>query len=436
MDLLRHEVAPGESLYGIARQHNTDIRNLQVVRGDRTFDLGAPDNGFDPTSLNSSDTVLVPNASQQSACGVQGCGTEAEAQAALANADTQTLTPQGEAIEKDCAAAEGDLSNESPCEKPRYVIVIDPGHGGTSSKDNLTASSWTNAIGAVSDVLEKTMTQRFAALLKQTLDGWAGKFTSYVDIKVLLTKTDENVNLSAKDRATIAKDEKADIFFIIHFNSLLGASLFSKNNLIQEDGEQAIVLDLTPGYVGETRNQPEGFKRRLFSTTSSTRGPQRVKRTNKINADPTLVTSDALSKVVVNNVAAVMKQLDTTPSIRALGDFGNNVAILSRDNLGARGIACCFLEGDFINVESGDRLWNPVQYAANVSSLNGGTAVDASTLPSENAMFESGAFASALAIIMPILRTAVVPRSKQDLKTLVDMLDPQGGIKPVLEPEP
>ncbi|EYF02727.1 N-acetylmuramoyl-L-alanine amidase [Chondromyces apiculatus] len=439
MDLLTHEVTTGDSLYGIARQHNVDIRDLQVVRGDQTFDLGATGNGFDPTSLGPGDKVLTPNAAQPCTFGVNGCGADVEAQAAAANADTQTLTTQGEAVEKDCAAADGDLSTESPCEKPRYVVVIDPGHGGTSYTDNYDDSSWNNAIGVVSNVLEKTMSHRFAAIVKQTLDNWAGKFAAYVDIEVLLTKTDENLNLRGRDRAKVAKDAKADFFVILHFNSVGegSPSVFTRNGLTKRvTWEEPGYLDLTPGVVGQTRDQPEGFKRRLFSTTSPIRGAQRVKRSSNINEDLELVTSDAFAKAVVGNVVTMMKQLDSTPSIKVQGDAVVNTAALSRIHLGTKGIATCYLEGDYINIESGDRLWNPVQYAANIASVNGGTAADASTLPAANAMYESGSVAIALAILMPILRTDVVARSGKDLDTLVGMLGPQAGIQPVLESQP
>jgi N-acetylmuramoyl-L-alanine amidase len=277
------------------------------------------------------------------------------------------------------------------------------------------------------------MAQRFAGILKRILEAWAAKFTAYVDIEVLLTKTDENVNMRGRDRAKVAKDAKADFFVILHFNSVPDGSAFSSNNLEKRyDYEQAGFLDITPGVVGQVRDLPEGYRRRLFSVPSSLRGPLRVKRSNNNAPDHTLVTSAAFSKTIVTNVVAVMKELDSTPSIKAHGDVTVGVAALSKDYLGTKEIACCYLEGDFINVESGDRTWNPVQYAAKIPSVNGGVAVDASAMPAENAMFEAGSVAIALAILVPILRTAVVPRSGKDLKTLVGELDPQGGIQPAL----
>jgi len=425
---LAHNVAPGDSLYKIARQYNVDIRDLQVVRGDKTFDLGAPDHGFEPTSLSPEDTVLVPDASQPNASGLQSCGADAENLAASTNAPTQALTPQGKALEEDCAAADGDLSTKAPCVKPRFVIVIDPGHGGTSYKDNAKddSSSWNNAVGVVSDVLEKTMSQRLAGILEQTLKGWAGVFAAYVDIEVLLTKTDENVNLRGRDRAKVAKDAKADFFVILHFNSV--------NKKMPRKQEQPGFMDITPG-VDQKRDQPAGYTRGLFSTAEAQRGPQRVKRKTNIAADHTLITSDAFSKSVVNNVVAAMKTLDATPYIQAHGDYAKDVAVLSKSFLGKKGIACCYLEGDFINVESGDRAWNPVQYAANIPSINGGTPVDASALPGENAMFEAASVAIAVAIFAPILRTSVVPQAKEDLNDLLKKLDPSTWIKPLLGPQ-
>lgn len=74
MGQLVHEIAPGESLYGIARKYGTDIQDLQVQRGEEIFDLGAENLSFDPKSLGPGDKVLVPDGSQASMCG-DGCGT-------------------------------------------------------------------------------------------------------------------------------------------------------------------------------------------------------------------------------------------------------------------------------------------------------------------------------------------------------------------------
>ncbi|MBK9264648.1 MAG: LysM peptidoglycan-binding domain-containing protein [Polyangiaceae bacterium] len=75
MGHLVHEIAHGESLYGIAREYGIDIRDLQVQRGAKIFDLGTGNQSFDPKSLGPGDKVLVPDltqvASRSEECGIQ-----------------------------------------------------------------------------------------------------------------------------------------------------------------------------------------------------------------------------------------------------------------------------------------------------------------------------------------------------------------------------
>ncbi|EYF06145.1 N-acetylmuramoyl-L-alanine amidase family protein [Chondromyces apiculatus] len=113
-------------------------------------------------------------------------------------------------------------ATQQGCQEKR-VIVIDPGHGGTANADR---STWNNAT-SVSGVMEKDLTLQYAQSLKRQLASAAVKqiFTSknYCDVQVILTR-ETDVNLAAADRVAVAKTNKADIFFSIHFNGAAAAS--------------------------------------------------------------------------------------------------------------------------------------------------------------------------------------------------------------------
>lgn len=95
------------------------------------------------------------------------------------------------------------------------IVVIDPGHGGStevggSSKNNATSPS---------GVLEKNMTLRFAFLVRDALQEAA--LLGGHDVKIFMTRdTDTNLGLSA--RAAVGKSKKADVFLCIHFNAFNG----------------------------------------------------------------------------------------------------------------------------------------------------------------------------------------------------------------------
>ncbi len=95
------------------------------------------------------------------------------------------------------------------------IVVIDPGHGGTSE---IGGSSKNNAVSP-SGVLEKNLTLRFAFLVREALEK-AAQLGGH-DVKIFLTR-DTDVNLGLSARAAIAKTKKADIFLCIHFNAFDG----------------------------------------------------------------------------------------------------------------------------------------------------------------------------------------------------------------------
>jgi N-acetylmuramoyl-L-alanine amidase len=91
------------------------------------------------------------------------------------------------------------------------TIVLDPGHGGAQEKGGSSAN---NAVSP-SGVLEKNITLRFGFLIREALEELAqiGNHT----LKVVLTR-EGDVNLGLRDRANVAKTEKADLFLSIHCN--------------------------------------------------------------------------------------------------------------------------------------------------------------------------------------------------------------------------
>ena len=80
-----------------------------------------------------------------------------------------------------------------------YVVVIDPGHGGTN-------------IGAVTreGLLEKDLTLDVGLRLRELL-------SRRTDVRVVLTRTEDR-SLALWDRRDASNDHRADLFVSIHFN--------------------------------------------------------------------------------------------------------------------------------------------------------------------------------------------------------------------------
>ena len=92
------------------------------------------------------------------------------------------------------------------------IIVLDPGHGGTTT---VGGSSPNNAT-SFSGVLEKTMVLDMANRILLALNARAP------EVQVILTRvTDVNVGISA--RARVAANHQADLFLSLHFNATAGA---------------------------------------------------------------------------------------------------------------------------------------------------------------------------------------------------------------------
>ena len=92
------------------------------------------------------------------------------------------------------------------------TIVIDPGHGGAREVGGSSANNATSPSG----VLEKNITLRFGFLIREALEELAqiGNHT----LKIVLTR-EGDVNVGLRDRANVAKTERADLFLSIHCNA-------------------------------------------------------------------------------------------------------------------------------------------------------------------------------------------------------------------------
>jgi|GEM_PF-2616235 len=92
------------------------------------------------------------------------------------------------------------------------IIVLDPGHGGTTT---VGGSSPNNAT-SFSGVLEKTMTLDMAKRIRLALNAQAP------EVEVILTRVTD-VNVGITDRAQVSANQQADLFLSIHFNATIGA---------------------------------------------------------------------------------------------------------------------------------------------------------------------------------------------------------------------
>ena len=106
-----------------------------------------------------------------------------------------------------------------------FVVVIDPGHGGTAiaGKSDSTqegdGASWNNARTASGKYLEKELTLSYSLAIKRAFA--ADARAKELGIKVVLTR-ETDVHLSAMERAAVAVRESADVMLSVHFNAANG----------------------------------------------------------------------------------------------------------------------------------------------------------------------------------------------------------------------
>ena len=115
------------------------------------------------------------------------------------------------------------------------VVVLDPGHGGTSK----TGGSSPNNATSFSGVLEKVMTLDLVKRVRKQLKKF-GDVNPGSNIKVNLTRSGDT-NLGLSDRAQAAMSKRADVFLSIHFNGFNGSVR----------GTETLILSTANGNVNE-----------------------------------------------------------------------------------------------------------------------------------------------------------------------------------------
>lgn len=108
------------------------------------------------------------------------------------------------------------------------VVVLDPGHGGSSK---IGGSSPNNAVSACG-IFEKTMTLDLAKRVQKQLKKSSEEIPGS-DIEVHLTRTGDT-NLSLSDRAEVAESKNADVFLSIHFNGFNGSARGTETWILSE----------------------------------------------------------------------------------------------------------------------------------------------------------------------------------------------------------
>lgn len=395
---------PNDSLWSIAQRcgipgGGASWQSLGVRRGGTTYDLSRQ--GL-PGGLQPGDQVVVPSGHAHS------CQTEVDQIASGLGAAPPAASAQGAAAQAAAAAAPASAVSSTATCTTKVIFVLDPGHGGRGAKksfaeaarrkpydDQLAAgtitqaqydamfdlqgSSFNNAIAAISNVFEKTMTHRLIPLVRDKINAKKAAILAanphLTDIEVHLTKTDEFVNMTGADRAAVARDKQADFFFCCHFNAetrRIGSDDIFVNLDITKvagvvDKRHSFNITSTPGHLG-------GSYPKAATTRAASRGPLTL-YSNNAN-----LPSDVASKITVvagavrSALAATIQQAEQQPDLaQDGGNRAQGLANVSPVNLGMttkgnRKIVPIYLEADFINVESGDRLWNTAAYQANITA--------------------------------------------------------------------
>ncbi|MDO5606538.1 MAG: N-acetylmuramoyl-L-alanine amidase, partial [Paracoccus sp. (in: a-proteobacteria)] len=374
---------------------------MSVSRAGTVYDLARQ--SLPGGLLQPGDQVVIPQAVPHS------CQGEIDQVAAGLAAAPRAASAQGAGAQAAAAAAPAAAVTASASCSTTVVFVLDPGHGGRAARSNfaeaarrkpyddalaagtitqadhdrmfdVAGSYFNNAIGAISNIMEKTMTHRLMPLIEQKInarkDDIIRRDPHLDDIEVHLTKTDEMVNMTGADRAAVARDKEADFFLCCHFNAqtltIGGDGIFVNLDITRVAG----VVDKGHSYnISQTAGHLGGTYPKTAITRNASRGPLILHSNNK------QMPSDVLSKITVvggavaSDLAAAIQSAEN--SARPVTDGGiraQGLANVSPVNLGMttghRKIVPIYLEADFINVESGDRLWNTAAYNANLPTAH------------------------------------------------------------------
>ena len=116
------------------------------------------------------------------------------------------------------------------------TIVLDPGHGGTTTVGGSKANNATSFSG----VKEKKLTLDFCMILRDSLQKLAQQKNK--QIKVVLTRTDD-VNIGIAQRSKFAATHKADLFLALHFNGFDNPATRGVETFFKENGNLNLADD-------------------------------------------------------------------------------------------------------------------------------------------------------------------------------------------------
>jgi N-acetylmuramoyl-L-alanine amidase len=108
-----------------------------------------------------------------------------------------------------------------------FTVVIDPGHGGTpapgkaDSTQEGDGASWNNARSPSGQFLEKDLALSYSLAMKKAFQ--ESPKAKEMGVRVVLTR-EQDVHLSAMERAAVAVRESADVFLSVHFNAANGVA--------------------------------------------------------------------------------------------------------------------------------------------------------------------------------------------------------------------
>ncbi|MDO5604778.1 MAG: N-acetylmuramoyl-L-alanine amidase [Paracoccus sp. (in: a-proteobacteria)] len=391
---------PNDSLWKIAQScgipgGGSNWQALNVVRNGTTYRLASDDL---PGGLQPGDTVVVPKELAHS------CQHEVDGISAALGSAPRAGSAAGAAAQAAAAAQPASAVSAAATYSTKVIFVLDPGHGGRAAAPRLVSAatlkpykdavaagtmtqadynamfdmdhlSWNNALGAISNTLEKTMTHKLIPLIRNKINAKKAALIAQVpnltEIEVHLTKEDEYVNMTGADRAGVARDKAADFFFCCHFDA--------------ERVNTHVKLDITKvsGTVDPTLNVAiDSLDSKLLGGTypkdassgDGMRGPTILYSGHSTSPARTVQNARAVGSAIRTDLAAALQRAEgSARPVTAQGESPRRLANLSPVLLGTtnaknKQIVPIYLEADFINVESGDRLWNTAAYNAAIGA--------------------------------------------------------------------
>lgn len=136
------------------------------------------------------------------------------------------------------------------------IVVVDPGHGGTTEFPDSSSNNATSPSGA----REKNMTLDYGLALRNAIISYAEE--NKVQMRVRMTREDDR-NIPGRQRAAVASNLGADVFLSLHFNASNGVSRGSESLIrgvanVNEAEDQALGRRVLNGVLAGIRNFDAG----------------------------------------------------------------------------------------------------------------------------------------------------------------------------------